>query len=112
LYTQVNAALLSDSAESINRFIPFIRILNLYITPKKLMAKKVLYRAGAPTKAQPTRDIVRQPIYVSLSEDIDVVAQNLQPGTPCFFFSLFPSPFFFPFLLFLSSPLPLSLCLN
>ena len=62
--------------------MPIIRLLNMYITSHSATVNMRLYRGGGISYEESilTDEVVRQPMYVSLSEDIHVAMRCLREG--------------------------------
>jgi hypothetical protein len=52
----------------------------MYLNSKKLTRRVCVYRGGSGPNIPPTREIIRQPAYVTASEDPRVAMRDLKPG--------------------------------
>jgi hypothetical protein len=79
LSDHLNRALLTDDAQRIEHLSPFIHLVQRYINSKKTNRKFTGYRGGSVGMV-PSQGVLRQPMFVSVSEDIRVAMQDLPSG--------------------------------
>ena len=79
---RVNEAILSDRSDDLILFCPFIRFLDMYIASHPTHRKVRLYRGCAASAGaeQVIQVMVRQPMFVSVTESLEMAMRNVDPG--------------------------------
>jgi hypothetical protein len=82
LYHRINTALLSDNPDELLLLCPLIRLLKKYIVAHSVKKRVAVYHAAAfPVETVPIRrEVFKQPIFVSASEDIRVAMRKMKPS--------------------------------
>jgi len=84
MLTQINSGILFDNTRGMSTFATVIRLLNMFIFANPPDREMTLYHGGSTVDPPlpPVHTIVRQPMYVSLTENVEEVQRSLPRGAP------------------------------